>query len=88
MAGLRLPSCDPGSMFLSLAYRTTRRVLGCVAVLLRRDVPKDAELLVLCHENAVLRRQIHRVRYEWADRFWFAALPTRLIPHSTVWRSL
>ena|GEM_PF-2265910 len=72
--GLWLSSCDAGSMFLSLVYRATRRVLGTATVLLRRDVFKDAELLVLRHENAVLRRQIPRVRYEPADRFWFAAL--------------
>lgn len=49
-------------------------------VLLRRDTSKDAELLVLRHENAVLRRQIAGpVRYEPADRFWFAAL-SGLIP--------
>jgi len=66
-------------MFLSLAYRATRRVLSSVAVLLRRDVSKDVELLVLRHENAVLRRQIVKVRYQSADRFWFAAL-SALIP--------
>jgi putative transposase len=44
-------------------------------VLLRRDTTKDAELLVLRHENAVLRRQIAGpLRYEPADRFWPAAL--------------
>jgi hypothetical protein len=49
-------------------------------VVLRRDSAKDAELLVLRHENAVLRRQITgQVRYETADRFWFAALSS-LIP--------
>ena len=48
-------------------------------VLARREVSKDAELLVLRHENAVLRRQIGRVRYQPGDRLWLAAL-SRLIP--------
>jgi putative transposase len=53
-----------------------------LAVLVSRtDLAKDAELLVLRHENAVLRRHAGRVRYEPADRVWFAAL-ARLIPHS------
>jgi putative transposase len=29
-------------------------------LLLRRDVTKDAELMVLRHENAVLRRHVQR----------------------------
>jgi hypothetical protein len=45
----------------------------------RRDLAKEAELLVLRHENAVLRRHAGRIRYEPADRVWFTAL-TRLIP--------
>jgi transposase len=48
-------------------------------VVARRQVSKDAELLVLRHENAVLRRQIGRVRYQAGDRLWLAAL-SRLIP--------
>jgi putative transposase len=43
------------------------------------DRAKDAELLVLRHENTVLRRHAGRVRYEPADRVWFAAL-ARLLP--------
>src|SRR5712691_9993756 len=48
-------------------------------VLARREASKDAELLVLRHENAVLRRQASRIRYQPADRLWLAAL-SRLIP--------
>jgi hypothetical protein len=51
-----------------------RCLLGCLTVLTRRQMSKDAELLVLRHENAVLRRQISRVRYQPADRLWLAAL--------------
>ncbi|WP_323184024.1 MULTISPECIES: integrase [unclassified Streptomyces] len=55
-------------------------MLSIPAVLLRRDTAKDAELLVLRHENTVLRRQLKGpVRYESADRFWFSALSS-LIP--------
>jgi putative transposase len=32
------------------------------------------EVLALRHENAVLRRQIARVRYDPADRIWLATL--------------
>ena len=66
-------------MLLKIVYLLTCRVL-CVAVLVfRGDRAKDAELLVLRHENAVLRRHIGRVRYAPADRVWFAAL-ARLLP--------
>ena len=50
-------------MIFSVAYLLARRLLGCLMVLARREVSKDAELLVLRHENAVLRRQVSRVRY-------------------------
>jgi putative transposase len=56
-----------------------RCLLSCVMVLARREVSKDAGLLVLRHENAVLRRQIGRVRYQPGDRLWLAAL-SRLVP--------
>jgi hypothetical protein len=51
-----------------------RCLLGCLTVLTRSQLSTDAGLLVLRHENAVLRRQISRVRYQPADRLWLAAL--------------
>jgi len=66
-------------VILSLVYLLVRCLLGCLTVLTRHQVSKDAELLVLRHENAVLRRQIGRVRYQPGDRLWLAAL-SRLVP--------
>ena len=66
-------------MLLKIVYLLVRRILGLAVLLFRRDMVKDAELLVLRHENAVLRRHAGRVRYEPADRVWFAAL-ARLLP--------
>jgi len=66
-------------VILSVVYLLVRRLLGCLVVLARREVSKDAELLVLRHENLVLRRQTGRVRYQPGDRMWLAAL-SRLIP--------
>ncbi len=66
-------------VIFTLVYLIVRSVLGLLVVLFRRDLSKDAELLVLRHENAVLRRHIARVRYEPADRAWLSAL-ARLIP--------
>ena len=66
-------------MLLKIVYLLTCRVLGLAVLVFRSDRAKDAELLVLRHENAVLRRRVARVRYEPADRAWLAALG-RLIP--------
>ena len=43
-------------MLLSLVYRLLRCLFGLLAVLARSDLSKVAELLVLRHENQVLRR--------------------------------
>jgi putative transposase len=51
-------------VILLALYLLTRCLLGCLMVLARREVSKDAEILVLRHENAVLRSQIGRVRYQ------------------------
>src|SRR4051794_27608165 len=44
------------------------------------DRAKDAEILALRHQIAVLERHLHgeRVRFTWADRAWLAALLHRL----------
>jgi putative transposase len=66
-------------VILSAVYLLARCLLSCLMVMARHESSKDAELLVLRHQNAVLRRQISRVRSEPADRLWLAAL-SRLIP--------
>jgi hypothetical protein len=68
-------------VLLKIVYLLVRRILGLVVLLFRRDMAKDAELLALRHENAVLRRHVGKVRYEPADRVWFAAL-AGLIPRT------
>jgi transposase len=70
---------DRRMLLLWILYRLVRCLLGLTTVLIRRDLSKDAELLVLRHENAVLRRQVARVHYTPADRVWLAAL-SRLMP--------
>ena len=64
---------------IHVVYLLARCLLDCLVVRGRREMSKDAELLVLRHQNAVLRRQIGRVRYQPGDRLWLAAL-SRLIP--------
>jgi hypothetical protein len=45
-------------VLLSLIYHMLRHLLGLLKVLLRSDLSKEVELLVLRHENQVLRRHV------------------------------
>jgi putative transposase len=66
-------------MFLRFAYLLVLRVFGWFALLARSDRAKDAEILILRHQVAVLQRQVKTPRLSWADRAVMAAL-ARLLP--------
>jgi putative transposase len=61
-------------MLLKIARLLMRWSFGLAVLVCRGEQAKNAELLVLRHENAVLRRHAGRVRYEPPGRAWFTAL--------------
>ncbi|WP_329433116.1 hypothetical protein OG564_10245 [Streptomyces sp. NBC_01280] len=67
------------TMPLSIVTALARNLIKVPAAVLRSRVAKDTEVLALRHENAVLRRQIARVRYVPANRIWLSVL-SRLVP--------
>ena len=72
-------------MTLRLLYLILLTVVGWLGLLTRTGASKDAEILVLRHQLAVMRRQVARPRPSWADRAVQAARAalSRLVPRSS-----
>ena len=67
------------AVVVSFLYRLVHRAFGALKLARRDAIAKDAEILVLRHQVAVLRRQVGRARFTWSDRALIALL-AGLIP--------
>jgi putative transposase len=63
-----------------LLYLILRQILARLELLARSTQSRNAEILALHPEVAVLHRQVNRPRLSWADRAVFAALTGLLSP--------
>ena len=66
-------------MLIRLIYRFAAAVLSWLVLPARSSASKNAEILVLRHEAAVLQRANPKPRLQWTDRAVLAAL-SRMLP--------
>ncbi|MCW2639582.1 MAG: Integrase catalytic region [Dactylosporangium sp.] len=64
-----------------MLYLAFRRTTEWLALLARGNAANDVEILILRHENAILRRQNPQPSLDWADRAALTAL-IRLLPRT------
>jgi putative transposase len=76
------------TVLVRLIYRSLTALLSWLTLLARSSASKNAEILILRHEVAVLRRGNPKPKIDWADRALLAALarilPTALLAHRIV----
>ncbi|MGC5022696.1 hypothetical protein [Micromonospora sp. DT47] len=61
-------------MHVRLIYLVLCRLAQWLTLLPRPNADKDVEILILRHENAILRRANPKPRLDWTDRAILAAL--------------
>ena len=62
------------TVVLSFFCRLVHRTFGLLGLARRDTFAKNAEILALRHQVAVLRRQVARARFTWSDRALIALL--------------
>ncbi|MFF0110886.1 integrase [Streptomyces hirsutus] len=68
-------------MLVRMVYLLATRIFTWLALLCRSTAAKNAEVLILRHEVAVLRRQVAAPKPTWPDRALLTVL-ARLLPRA------